>query len=156
MSPDQLFTSVLRQWADIYMKRSYRDFRRFMEQNGLSHTQVGTLMHLHHRGSCAISDLGEEMGITLPAASQMIDRLVQQGLAERSEDPHDRRFKKVVLTESGRLLVDNGIAVRQKWMEDLTASLAPEEQQAIAAALKLLNDTALRLDADLDIPCERK
>jgi DNA-binding MarR family transcriptional regulator len=156
MSPDQFLTSTLRQWTDIFMKRSFHDFRRFMEQNGLSHTQVGTLMHLHHHGSCAISDMSDEMGITLPAASQMIDRLVQQGLAERSEDPHDRRFKKVVLTEKGKQLVDNGLAVRQKWMEELTASLEPEEQQAIAAALKLLNDTARRLDADLDIPCERK
>jgi MarR family transcriptional regulator for hemolysin len=76
----------------------------------------------------------------------MVDRLVGQGLLERSEDPNDRRFKQVTLTPAGKSLVESGIEARQKWMERLTSNLTPEEQQMIVEALSLLAEAAQKLD----------
>ena len=146
MSNSKQFTAVLHDWAEVFMRRSMRDLVQFTRDSGMSMTQLSTLMHLHHQGVCGVSDIGTHLGVTNAAASQMIERLVQQGLLERSEDPLDRRVKQVRVTGKGRKLIENGIKARRYWMEDLTTALTPEEQALITRALVLLTHAALRLE----------
>jgi DNA-binding MarR family transcriptional regulator len=80
------------------------------------------------------------MGVTSAAASQLLDRLVQQGLAIRSEDAHDRRNKVVHLTEAGRAIVQEAMAARQGWLEEVVNQLTPQEQQQVEDAIRLLLD----------------
>jgi DNA-binding MarR family transcriptional regulator len=148
MSINLPLSLVLRTWVEVFMHRSFRDFRRFMEGAGISHSQVGALMQLYCEDACGVSDIGEHLGISVPAASQLVDRLVQQGLLERIEYQADRRYKQVSLTSKGRQLIESGIEYRQKWMEQLTQALTPEEQQVISGALSLLNRAAQQLDTD--------
>jgi DNA-binding MarR family transcriptional regulator len=130
------------------MHRSFRDFKRFMDEAALSPSQVSALMRLYHCGVCGVSDIAGHMGFTRPAASQMVDRLVQQGLLKRTEDPDDRRMKQVTLTPKGQALIEQGIEARQRWMEQLTAALTPGEQQSIAGALILLTEAARKMEED--------
>jgi DNA-binding MarR family transcriptional regulator len=148
MSIDQQFNQVLREWVEIYMRRSFHDFKRFMDENELSPSQAGTLMRLYRCGAVGISDIAGHQSITTPAASQMVDRLVQQGLLQRAEDPNDRRYKQVTLTERGRTLIEEGIRSRQIWMEDLTAAFTPEDQNDIIEVLIRLTDAARQLEGD--------
>jgi DNA-binding MarR family transcriptional regulator len=147
MSENLSLPHVLRQWALVFMRRSFRDLKRFMDEAGLSPSQGMTLMRLHHCGALGVSDIAEEQGITVPAASQQVERLVQQGLLERTEDPHDRRFKQVTLSRRGHELVENSLEARVKWMEELAESLPTEQQQHLIDALSLLTEAASRLDA---------
>src|SRR5579884_4426487 len=48
-----------------------------------------------------VRQLAETLGVGKPAASIIVDRLVQLGLAQRIEDPVDRRYTLVSLTEEG-------------------------------------------------------
>lgn len=128
------------------MHRSVRDFRHFMDDFGLSASQVSTLMHLHYHGSCGVSEIGNHLGVTNAASSQMIDRLVQMNLINRSEDLTDRRVKQITLTPQGQKLVEGGIEARQRWMEELTTNLTQEQQEVIIDALTLLTEVARKLD----------
>lgn len=148
MSPGPSLSQVLHDWTEIYMRRSFRDFKHFMDEHDLSPSQAGTLMRLHHCGVEGVSDIGEHLGITAPAASQMVERLVQAGLLERREDPNDRRFKHIALTVQGAALIASGIAARRKWLERVTAELGPEEQQTVAGALTLLVNAARKLEGE--------
>lgn len=143
--PDRL-TRVLQDWSEVFMHRSMRDFKRFMDDSGLSPSQISALMRLYHQGQCGVSDLGEHVGVTNAAASQMVDRMVQLGLFTRQEGSRDRRFKQVALTPQGEALVLAGIEARRAWMEGLTTTLASQEQEAIIAALVLLTEAARRLE----------
>ena len=146
MSPEPQFSQVLREWAEVFMRRSMRDFVLFTTDSGISMSQFSTLMRLFHRGGCGVSDVGDQLGISNAAASQLIDKLVQQGLVDRSEDTRDRRVKHIALTEKGRELVQESIEVRRRWMEDLTIALSPDEQQAITRALIILTRAALNIE----------
>ncbi len=146
MTAPQQFTLVLRDWAEIFMHRSMRDFKRFMDEFGLSASQLNTLMRLYHGGKCGVGDIGDQLGVTDAAASQMVDRMVQQGLFIRAEDSSDRRMRKVDLTDKARELVEAGIEARRRWLEDLTATLTPKEQELIIHALVLLTDAARKLE----------
>src|SRR5512143_3373212 len=116
MPPTKTLLDTFREWPETFMRHSGRDFRRYMDENELSFSQVNVLMRLFHRGKCGVSQMGEEMGVTNAAASQAIDRLVHMGLIARSEDPEDRRAKILLLTDKGRELVGRAIEARSRWV----------------------------------------
>ena len=43
------------------------------------------------RGPHSIGALAEAVGVSAPAASQLVDRLAEHGMVERRHDPEDRR-----------------------------------------------------------------
>jgi DNA-binding MarR family transcriptional regulator len=116
MSHTDPFTAALQEWVEVTMRRSMRNVMRYIKESGLSMSQMGALFHLHRQGSCGVSDLGEHLSVTSAAASQLLDRLVEQGLILRSEDPQDRRLKQVVLTEQGMRVIHESLLARQGWL----------------------------------------
>jgi DNA-binding MarR family transcriptional regulator len=146
MTRSDKFSLVLRNWSEIFMRRSMHEFIQFSKDSGLSMTQMTTLFHLHHCSRCGVSNIGDLLGVTNAAASQMIDRLVQHELIERTEDPKDRRAKRLRLTDRGRSIVRESIEVRRRWMEKLTDALTKEEQSSIINALTILTNAARDLE----------
>ncbi|MGB8214366.1 MAG: MarR family transcriptional regulator [Anaerolineales bacterium] len=142
MSPTKELTQVIHAWSEIFMRRSGRDFKRFMDETDLSFSQISVLMRLMHGGNRGVSEIGGQLGVTNAAASQAVDRLVHMGLIERTEDPDDRRAKKLALTPEGRILIEKGIEARSQWVEGLTDALTPEQQSLIISALTLLTTAA--------------
>jgi len=146
MLPAQELSDVVREWTEVFMSRSGRDFKRFMAETGLSFSQVNLLMRLYHKGKCGISEIGGRLGITKPAASQAIDRLVNLGMIERTEDPDDRRAKRLALTQAGRALIEKGFEARMNWIYSLTDSFTPEQQTLIISVLTLLTEAAKKTE----------
>ena len=105
-------------------------------------SQLGALFHIHRMGSSGVTDQGEHLGVTSAAASQMLGRLVQQGLILRSEDPSDRRVKQIVLTDKGLQVLQESMRSRQNWLYDLAAALSDSEKETITAAMNVLLDRA--------------
>jgi DNA-binding MarR family transcriptional regulator len=58
------------------------------------------------REQTPINKLAESLGIRPNVASGIIQRLVDRGLIERTEDPVDRRVRLLTLTERGLALVE--------------------------------------------------
>ena len=146
-SSQQQFPEVLHKWVAVFMRRSMQDFMHLKKKAGLSMSQLSTLFKLYHAEECGVSDLGEHLGVTNAAASQLVERLVVLGLLERSEDPLDRRGKIVTLSTNGRELIQESINTRQCWMEELTDALSPEQQESISTALTTLTQAALEMES---------
>jgi DNA-binding MarR family transcriptional regulator len=145
MQDADLFATTLRKWVFVSMRNSMRNFIFYLKERELSMSQIGTLF-LIHRGSSNISDIAEELGVTKAAASQMLERMVQQNLILRTEDPNDRRVKQVVLTDNGRQVVRESIAARQVWLDNLVRSLSDCEKEQIDTALNILIDKAIQIE----------
>ncbi len=146
MSSAKQFNTVLREWAEIFMTRSMREWARFVKSSGLSMPQFSTLMRLYYHGGCGISEISAHLDVTAPAASQMVDRLVQMGLLERDEDPNDRRAKQVTLSAKGRGLIEKGIEARNRWSEELATKLTAEQRGIVVEALAHLSEAANKLE----------
>lgn len=127
------------------MRRSLQSMFRYLKENELSMSQIGALFQIN-RGHGHVSALGESLGVSIAAASQMIERLVQQGLIVRLEDPEDRRARPLVLTEKGRRILKGSLQARQGWLEHLAASLSPTEREQVASALRLLLERTEQLE----------
>jgi DNA-binding MarR family transcriptional regulator len=132
------FVATLEAWIEISMRRSMRDFILYARRSGLSMSHVGALFHIHREGKCGVTALGQHLHVTSAAASQMLERLVQQELILRTEDPSDRRVKQIVLTEKGERVLKEGFRARQSWLDDLTATLSDTEKETITVALEIL------------------
>jgi len=145
MPQTEVITAVLQEWVAVFMRRSMRNFIRYTRENGLSMSQIGALFHIHREGSGGVTDLGDSLGVTSAAASQMLERLVQQDLILRSEDQLDRRVKQLALTEKGIQIIQESIYARQGWLEDLARTLSPSEKEQVVTALEILIDKAKRL-----------
>lgn len=144
-SPSEL-TQTIRQLIDVITTRSMQERSRFVKASGLSMPQFGILMYLFYSNKCGISHLGEYMDISAPAASQLVDRLVQHGLVERTEDPHDRRAKQLALTPKGRELIEKGSSARTRWVDDLVRSLKPEDHDQVTSILSKLTEAVQNLE----------
>jgi DNA-binding MarR family transcriptional regulator len=139
-------TQSLRQWMDIFMHRSMRGWGLFAKSSGLSMPQLSIIMQLHYKHTCGMSQVSERLGVTPAAASQLVEKLVQSGYLERTEDPEDRRAKVLRLTKEGSKLVSDGIEERYRWLEDISKRLSAEDSQKIDEALAILTNAARQLD----------
>ena len=139
-------TQPLRAWMDVFMHRSMRGWNQFAKSTGLSMPQFSILMQLHYKGACGMSAISERFDVSAAAASQLVDKLVQAGYIERTEDPSDRRAKLLKLSTKGAKLVDNGIQERYRWMDELTSRLSAAEQTKISEALTLLTEAARQME----------
>ena len=139
-------TQPLRAWMDVFMHRSMRGWNQFAKSTGLSMPQFSILMQLHYKGACGMSEISERFDVSAAAASQLVDKLVQAGYIERTEDPSDRRAKLLKLSVKGAKLVDDGIQERYRWMDELTSRLSAVDQTKISEALSMLTEEARKLD----------
>lgn len=142
MSDIPKFEDTLLAWSRFFMRRSMHDFSHWMTNNGLSRSQMGALMHLHHHANCPITHIGNELDVSTPAASQLVDRLAKMGLVNRVDDPDDARVRYVVLTQAGESLLEEGFQARQGWMLELGELLSLEEKSIIAESLHKLMEAA--------------
>jgi len=148
MTKSLQFTQSIRSWMDVFMHRSMRGWGLFAKSTGLSMPQFSILMQLHHRGACGMSEVSERFEITPAAASQLVEKLVQNGFVVREEDPHDRRAKLLNLTDKGRGLVQQGIEERYRWLDQLSERLTDDERVQISEALDILTRVATDLEAE--------
>jgi DNA-binding MarR family transcriptional regulator len=145
MSADP-FVATLHQWIEVTMRHSMRNFLRYARESGLSMSHLGAIFHIHRAGSCGVTEIGDYLGVTSAAASQMLDRLVEQGLVARTEDPEDRRVKRIELTAEGERALEAGIQARETWMSELAGILAEDEKRTITSALQLMIAKVRQLD----------
>ncbi|MFC8284619.1 MarR family winged helix-turn-helix transcriptional regulator [Streptomyces cyaneofuscatus] len=68
---------------------------------GLRVRHYGPLSLLATSGPCPQQRLAQELAISGPATSQLVDELVAGGMVHRGRDPHDRRRHALELTELG-------------------------------------------------------
>jgi len=139
-------TALLLEWSTTFIRLSLHDFNRYMRSAGLSLPQMTILLHLHYQGPSDMTHICEMMQVSPAGASQMIERMAQQGVVRREEKPGDRRVRLATLTEKGREVVLESIAARQAWIEELVAGLSPAEASHIGDVLQTLNQVANKME----------
>ncbi len=138
MRTSDLFALTLRDCVEIFMRRSISNFIRYARETGLSMSQLGALMQIHQESCTGVSNLGDQLGVSSAAASQLLERLVQQDLVFRTEDSQDRRVKQLVLTDKGKQFLHESLSARLGWVDEFSASLSASEKEQVAASLNIL------------------
>jgi DNA-binding MarR family transcriptional regulator len=112
----------------------------------LTFGQLKALFMLLNEGPMPIGQLGSNLGLSKPAATLLVDTLVRQGLADRAEDPADRRRTLTDLTPYARGLLTEEMAVREAALTSLLRQLTPEDLAALANGMRALSAAAVRAE----------
>jgi DNA-binding MarR family transcriptional regulator len=108
-------------------------------------SQMKVLMLLAVGGERRMSDLAPQLGISLSTLSSLVERLVEADLAQRGEDPRDRRSVLVSLTSEGRALLDRFQELGGEQLRELLSHLSPGELETVNQAIEVLVAAARRL-----------
>jgi len=74
-----------------------------------------------------MGEIGKSLEVSLSAATRLVDALVENGLAERVDDPTDRRVVRVALTDEGRQMFQVMFGVLHKRIGEFLSHLTMEE-----------------------------
>ena len=92
--------------------------------------------------ACRIQEVAASQGITLGAASRLVDRLHRDGLLHRTPCEHDRRATILTVTDRGLAHLEEACAVVEKEQERLFAPLSTAQREELTRSLALIAEAA--------------
>lgn len=81
---------------------------------GLTGSQFFVMNRLYRRGRMMVSEVAEEMGVSLSAVTALVDRLHRAGFVERVRDENDRRVVWLAVTPRGEEVLLSCQGARRK------------------------------------------
>ena len=109
----------------------------------LSVPQFRCLNFIRTQPGASVSEVAAFLGVTLPTASAMVDRLVRAGAVAPHTAAEDRRRSRLHLTEAGAAqLAQIRLGARAE-LAQLLAERNPEELRALHAGLAVLRSVFL-------------
>jgi DNA-binding MarR family transcriptional regulator len=105
---------------------------------------VRVLFLLLREGTLRMSDLASTLDVSVSGATGLVDRLIDQGLVDRSPDPEDRRSVLCFPTEKGQELGYKLLAERRSRWEERLAPLSQAELKKVCKAMELVRSAARR------------
>lgn len=91
--------------------------------------QGRALEEIGKRGSLTSGELAEALDIRPSSATELISKLCEAGLAEKSADENDKRVVRISLSEEGKKLCAQASERREKELEKVSACFTNEEAE---------------------------
>ena len=112
------------------------------EKNG-DVVSFGLLFAWEERERVRMTDVSRFMLVSKPAATQVVNRLVEQKYVERVDDPNDRRVVYIQPTEAGKRCIEEALEARMAVMRRAVARIGEERGQLLADLLTDFLDALL-------------
>ncbi len=102
-----------------------------------------------------ISDVAGFLGVSHPAASKAVDRLVRRNLIDRREDKQDRRAARLSLTKTGQKLLNRFISLEEKTTRGLFTRFRLDDLKTAASLLDHLSADVINHSETMENMCFR-
>ena len=135
-TPDQVSIAILETIPPSM--RAIREQMRSGRAANLSVAQFRLLLFVRRHPGTSLSPVAEHLGTTLPAASQLVERLVRAGFVTREQHLAERRRVELRLTEAGGATLAECDARTRAWLCERLSGLAGEELDRLSGALQEL------------------
>lgn len=106
---------------------------------------VLVLSRIDREGPVRLTALAAAEGISQPAMTQLVQRLVREGLVTRVSDPADARAALIGITDAGRVLLADLRRVRHERLGALVTTLSAEEEATLALSMRVASPIIERL-----------
>ena len=104
----------------------------------LTYSQAQVLFYVEQHPGCIMGEVAKAYEVTLPAITQIVDRLEQKGFISRRNDPTDRRVYPLDLTAEGKVLVRELHTLQIDGLEPVLAKMAPRDRARLLKGLEAL------------------
>ncbi|MGD0863224.1 MAG: MarR family winged helix-turn-helix transcriptional regulator [Candidatus Limnocylindrales bacterium] len=113
----------------------------------LTFGQMRLLFLLSQNGPSPMSHVAEWLGVGLPAASGIVERVERHGLVTRHHRSDDRRVVECLLTDQGRGLIEEISGLRREVLRQTLGVLSDDELAQLARLISIiLARTTMRLE----------
>lgn len=102
--------------------------------------QLHVLWLMEHHGPISMTRLAEHLGVSLPAATGLVDRMEERGLIERVGDPADRRRVLVRPGPGGRLALEQTEGLRRDRLRGILQRLGDRQLRRVERAVRDLRE----------------
>jgi len=126
---------------------------RYLREYHLTVSQLRGLRFLKRHEDCLVGDLANGLAVSYPAASKLMDRLINRGLSQRRDDETDRRNTRLRVTIKGERVLETIEEKRQREIAQIFLRLEEEEQRFLTQGLKSFLEAALSDEAIIDKIC---
>ncbi|CAO4180911.1 MarR family winged helix-turn-helix transcriptional regulator [Methylorubrum aminovorans] len=116
--------------------RMTKSYRPMLERMGLTYPQYLVLLVLWETDGITVSEIGRRLRLDSGTLTPVLKRLETSGLLNRSRRQSDEREVEIALTDQGRAMRSEAVAVRQSVMCQL--NMSEPEIQAMRADLNAL------------------
>ncbi|MEO7319238.1 MAG: MarR family transcriptional regulator [Chthoniobacteraceae bacterium] len=137
-SPNQCADELLE--TVPHLMRVIRTNVRSQSGPELSMPQFRTLAFLGRNQCAMLGDVAAFLGLTLPAASKLVDGLVAAKLASREIHAQDRRRVSLELTKSGQRKYAAVVDAARDFLAAKMRHLKADERATVVGAMQLLHD----------------
>jgi len=101
--------------------------------------QVQALLFVREQGSASMSALAHALGVSLPSATNLVDRLVEAKWLIRTEHPTDRRVIVVSVATAAKATLASLLTRKLTAFTELLAPLSQTEQHELARILEKIH-----------------
>jgi DNA-binding MarR family transcriptional regulator len=112
----------------------------------ISGTHLHILFLLTTDGPLPMGRLADQLGVSMPNVTGIVDRMVGHGLVERLRDDDDRRVVVVSMTNAGRVAVEEIDMVRRRELARVLESLEPADQERALYVFRTMRAASDRLE----------
>src|SRR6478609_5416836 len=98
---------------------------------GLTMAQLKAMMLIVQTGGVRSRELADGLGIAPSAATPLVDRLVEQKLARREDDPADRRIVWILPTGKALAVYDELLHTSQDVLDDVISEVPAKDRKAV-------------------------
>ena len=122
---------------------------RRLHRQGISMAHLQTLWILQEHGPQPMTRLADLLGVAVPNATGIIDRMEQRGLVERLRDGADRRVVTVRQTPEGARAVEEIDGWRSDMLVELLDRLDTDQLLRLVGGIQELREVILTQGTDL-------
>jgi len=105
---------------------------------GITQSQLSALATIVVEERITLSRLAEAERVQPPSITRVVDTLVSQGFATRTQSEEDRRVAWVAATDTGRALIETVRRQRDAYLAQRLRTFSPEDRVVLARAAVLL------------------
>jgi DNA-binding MarR family transcriptional regulator len=135
-TPDQVAAAILETIPPSM--RAIREHMRLDRPAGLTVAQFRPLIFVRRNPGASLTALAEHLGTSLPAASQLVQRLVRAGLLTSGQHPKERRRVELRLTEAGNAALAAADARTRAWLCERLSELKQSDLDRLERTLREL------------------
>ena len=119
----------------------------------LTMQQLKVLWLLSVHDAIGSQELARNLGVTPATLSGIVDRLVAQGYVARTEDPDDRRVRRIHLSPTGRAAMEEIMDSGTKTQRRLFDRLDDSTLEMIETVLNRITDAAQEVAREQGLTC---
>ena len=114
-----------------------------LTKTNLAVSNIVVLDVLREKGPSTMGEIAKSLGLTMSAATGIVDKMIKVNLVRRERSPEDRRVVKVALLKKGLETAERMQKLRKDMISDMYSVLTDDEREQYLKLLRKVFENML-------------